>query len=822
MTGSSRGPSNAQIMVVGEAYGSHEEREGQPFMGPSGSMIEELLQSSGINPLHVRFTNLVNARPPANRIRAWVTDEGVPFGPLVDGLMSLKEEIEAVQPNLILALGNYPLHFLTGKGSWKKVTAPGQRPFHDYTGIGDYRGSILDGTTIAGGRKCIPTYHPAAILQQYPLKPIVRVDLARAASQRLYPEIRRPPKHIVLDPQGSERDDWLCWLQSPPNTPAPCDAGYPAASFLSGDIEYLSSRLFCMGATRHADVAVVLRTSTDGAVREIRDFLLSGIPLCFQNAMFDCSILEYFYSIPCLAHLQHDTMIGMHVAYTEFPKDLGFIASIFTEQPAWKDMVDWKKIKKGEQSIDDVLAYNAIDTWVTHDSMEKMLADELQEPALAQEYAYEMSLVKPLWEVSKRGVLVNIPAMQTLATTLDEEIQTLTGGLIQLNNGQPLNPGSGVQKAQLLYDTLGVPRKGPKTPTGKWKMDDSTLAILLPLCTNPLQTAAVKILRKVSERLALKSKFCDIDLDDDGRMRCHYDPAKTDTSRLSSRKFYPTGRGANLQNIPKDSRCRAVFIADPGMFFGYADLKSAESLVVAHISGDVEMLRLHSPEYLAGASDGHKYVASFLLGKPIDLITKDERYLGKRVRHAGNYTMGWKKLLTLINTDAETTGVSITAAQAKVFVDKYRQLHPALKSWWDSVQADLWSTHTIYTCHGRKRVFYDRPDAILSEAVAYNPQGTVARTLNMGLLKAMADSRLADLGFEVLLQVHDAIGFQAPIANRDAVCTRLIEMMQVEIPIKRRGVEPYSIVIPVEMQVGANWGEANESNPNGLKTWCAA
>ena len=818
MTGSKvgpRGPLNARIVVVGEAPGAYEEREGRPFIGPSGHLLEELLASVGINPAEVFYTNLARYRPPGNAIRAFVDNDGIPNEILLEGLTELKEELTLVRPNLIIPLGNYPLRFLTDKGRWRKTEGA-----FDYTGIGDFRGSILEGNALCGGAKTLPTYHPAAILRQYPLKHIVRTDLTRALEQSRFPEIRRPAKHIVLDPRGTERAAWLAWLESPPGTPSPCGA-YPSASFLTSDIEYIGSHLLCLGATRHADVAVVLRTASDRDIAEIRSLLLSGIPLCFQNSMFDCSILEWFFDIPCLQFLRHDTMVAMHVSYTEFPKDLGFIGSLFTEQPFWKDAVDWKKVGEGTQPIEDVLTYNAIDTWVTHDAMEKMLTDELTEACVRNEYEYEMSLIKPLWAISKRGVRIDTEAMTRLRETLQEEVGALLYGLATLNDGYEVNPRSGDQCAAFLYEKLGVRARGLKTKGGKWMMDDTTLAELALTLTDKRQLTGLRMIRKCRERLSLISKFCNIKLDDDGRIRCHYDPAKTDTSRLSSRKFYPTRRGANLQNTPRDDRVRAVFIPDPGMFFGYADLKSAESLVVAHITGDREMLRLHSDEYMSGRLDGHKYVASFLLNKQMEKLTNDERYLGKRVRHAGNYTLSWKKLQSMINTDTEDTGVSVTAAQAKVLITKYRQLHPGLKNWWDDVLKQLWSTHTIFTQLGRKRVFYDRPDAILPDAIAYNPQGTVAKALNIGLLRAAADKELQGLGFQILLQVHDAIGFQGPVENRDQINHRLVELMRVTIPIARRGVEPYTIEIPVEVKVGGNWGEASETNPNGLKVWSA-
>jgi DNA polymerase-1 len=459
-----------------------------------------------------------------------------------------------------------------------------------------------------------------------------------------------------------------------------------------------------------------------------------------------------------------------------------------------------------------------------------------------------MALIQPLWSISKRGVAVDHEGMLKLRTQLESELVSINAALTALNGGQPLNVKSGPQMATFIYDTLGCPKIGSKTPGGAWKMDDTTLATIQLKAKDGAQRQAIKMVRAARERRDLLSKFCDIDLDSDGRMRCHYDPAKTDTSRLSSRKFYPTGNGANLQNVPRDTRVRAVFVPDRGYVFGYADLKSAESLVVAHITGDPEMLRLHSPEYMDGKRDGHKYVASFLLGKPIDQITKDDRYLGKRVRHAGNYGMSWHKLMQLINADAQTTGVSVDAAQAKSLINRYRQLHPYLQGWWNDVLQQLWQTHTVYTRHGRKRVFYDRPDAILPEAIAYDPQGTVAQTLNMGLLRldkaynspenwmfnwdnqhlgeeetfrmATRSEMLQTTGFQMLLQVHDAVGFQVPEANADKAMSLLPELMRVPLPIKRKGIDPYQIDIPVEIQSGWNWGEFDEKkNINGLKTW---
>jgi uracil-DNA glycosylase family 4 len=846
-----RGPDNARVIVVGEAPGANEERVGKPFIGPAGMLLEEMLSASGIDPTTVFYTNVCPFRPPNNDLRTYFSDAGEPNTLVQQGLAELIGQISRINPNVIIPLGNYPLAMLTGVARWSKKNG--------YTGIGDYRGSILQGNAIAGGRKCIPTYHPANVLREYSNKPIVKMDFRRAFEQLRFPEIRRPVKRVILDPRGSDRTDWLTWLHSIPGTQSPrVNFGTddspewrtcPSASFGSGDIEYVANKLLCLGATRHRDVAVVLATLNESDIRDVRDLLECGVPWCFQNGMFDCSILEWYYGIRVTQHLRHDTMLMMHVAYTEYPKDLGFIGSVFTEQPNWKDMVDWKKVGSGEQTLEDVYRYNGIDTWVTHEAAEKMLEEEIAPALQSLTYDFEVALIHPLWEMSRGGVRIDVSTLGSLRTKLESEINAMNWGIEQVNGGTPVNVKSGQQLAKLLYDKLDVPR-GKKTATQAWSFDDGTLADLLLKAKTDQQRAVIRTIRGIKERRDLISKFCDIELDDDGRMRCHYDPAKTQTGRLSSRKFYPTNRGGNLQNIPRDTRVRMVFVPDEGYVFGYADLKSAESLVVANITGDPEMLRLHSDAFMTGEADGHRYVASYLFDKPMDRINKEERYIGKKVRHGCNYSMGWFRLMQVINAEAQDTGVSINAATAKILINKYRQLHPYLEAWWRDVQSQLYKTRTILTTkkwiecellpyhawtpeemaaggawHQRPHTFFGRPDAILPEAIAQNPQGTIADTLNIGLLRASRDASLSKLGYRGLLQVHDAIGFQGPRSSMAAICARLQELMTVTLRVEKKG-EPLDFTVPVDVKVGMNWGEYDpkkpDLNPNGLvdlKEW---
>lgn len=842
------GPTDARIMVVGEAPGKDEEREGEPFVGVSGRLLKESMLTAGINTDEVFFTNLCKVRPPNNELRSFFDAAGLPNQVVLEGLKALHEEIKLVQPNIIIPVGNYPLKFLTGKGKWQKPKSgdPG-----GYTGIGNYRGYLLEGTAFTTGIKCLPSWHPAAAVRKYPLKHILRADLSKALRHAGSAQMERPRKAILVDPTGPDREAWASWLVSPPGTLSPpaTASRWDSAScryvggesnnetfrvesgpFLSSDIEYIGSKLLCVGFTRHSDVSVVFTTPNKAAIGFVRDILLCGIPLCFQNGMFDCSILEWHYEIECTKFLKHDTMIGMHASYLELPKDLGFIGSLFTDAPPWHQHIDdafWKAMREGHGDPDAIPPYNACDVWVTHEGMESLLKDELNDPLYRKSYDLEMALIPVLWDISKRGVKMDIAGIEALKGKLNHEILALTYGVEKKFGVSDFNAKSGKDVANLLFNQLKLPA-GPKTrpssrfPEGQWKLDDSTIVSFLLHCRNDEQKLGLTMLREIRQRRDKISKFCNVSIDSDGRLRCHYNIGPV-TGRLSSKEFYPTGTGTNLQNQYRDTDVRSKFVADSGYLFGYADLKSAESYVVAHITGDKEMLRLHSPEFMKGEIDGHRYVASFLLDKPMDRLTKDERYLGKKCRHAGNYGLSWAKLQKLINDEAPETGVVVDAAQAKRLIWKYRQLHPGLQAWWNDVQASLWSTHSLVSLHGRKRVFYDRPDAILPEAIAYVPQSTIADTLNMGLLKVAASARLWELGFEVLLQVHDAIGFQVPERNADEALSLLPALLDIPITIGRRGVEPYDIHIPVEIQTGYNWGEYDPKkpleNPNGLRSW---
>jgi uracil-DNA glycosylase family 4 len=810
------GLSGAKIMIVGEAPGADEDREGKPFVGAAGKLLRSSLAQVGIDVDMVYLTNICRYRPPNNKMRAWFNELGHPNQTVFAGLVELIAEIEAVQPNVVVACGNYPLWALTGKAQWRRVKNRDGSSSMDYTGISAWRGSILE-SHVVPGLKVIPTFHPSFINREgFDSYGIFLADLERVKRESEFPGVRPIARELILDPQGKDRWEIKDMLLSP-------------KKIITYDIEYIGSKLLCVSFANNLDWAVSIKTSAPSDLEYVREILLSGLPLNAQNGIFDCSILEWWYKMPVIQALKYDTMLAAHAANPELPKGLDFLCSIHTDQPYYKDMVDWKLIEAGKQSPEILLEYNAIDSWVQHAVMLSQLDSDLNEPEVMQTFKFEMSMVKPLWDMSSRGVRIDRDKLDVFRGQLEEEIALRTTAL-HMVAGKPVNVKSTKQIADLLFNKLGL-RPGKKNKTGP-ATDDKTLAEVQIRATNDTQRGVIRLIREIRERRDLISKFVEIQFDEDDRMRGHYNPAGTDTGRLASRKFYPTGTGGNQQNIPRNKTVRRMFIPEPGKIFGYADLERAESLVVAHITQDPEMLRVHGP-----GMDAHKELAKVLYElDSVDEVTSDQRYMGKQTRHAGNYMEGPRVFMVNVNKLAAKTGVSIDFTTAKKFIGIYRELHPFLERWWSDTESQLWKTRTLYNLvgpngKGRKRIFHGHIRGLLPKAVAFVPQSTVGDTLNVGLLNlegvqseymVYLDSweqclewhhELLEYGYRSLMQVHDAVGFEVNEKDMDKALPIISRLMSIPLTVPKT-LENF--VIPVEIAVGPNWGDVEKWSPKSV------
>ena len=146
------GDISANFMVIGEAPGANEVEQGEPFVGRAGNKMDEMLHKIGVNRKDLYITNLVKIRPPDNRDPK--KDEIDAWAPL------LKQEIEQVEPEIIITLGNFASREMLDT---KK-------------GISSIHGRIFT----RNGQKIMPVYHPAATLYDRSKTPDFEEDLRKA------------------------------------------------------------------------------------------------------------------------------------------------------------------------------------------------------------------------------------------------------------------------------------------------------------------------------------------------------------------------------------------------------------------------------------------------------------------------------------------------------------------------------------------------------------------------------------------------------------------------------------------------------------------
>lgn len=368
------GQRNPKMLVIGEAWGENEANMRKPFVGESGKLLFELLGQAlpDLAPeLHasicshfrfglawtahrdewlaragISFTNVLAFRPDNNQLetccgsKAEVSRAAGLLPPLTKSkylraefmpeIERFGEELRVSQPNLVIAAGN--------TACWALLRA---------TNIGSIRGAIAE-SPVFPGLKVLPTYHPAGVLRQWAWRPIVVADLMKAAREAEFPDIRRPKRRVLINPTIEELRAWVdSFLQT-------------GASMVSCDTETGAGQIKCVGFAGARDSAIVvpfvdltLETGSYWATPEeereawvqVGRVLSSKVIKLFQNGVYD---LQYLLPTSLkLVNCLEDTMLLHHSLFPEMQKGLGFLGSIYTNEPAWKLMT--RRVKQSRR-----------------------------------------------------------------------------------------------------------------------------------------------------------------------------------------------------------------------------------------------------------------------------------------------------------------------------------------------------------------------------------------------------------------------------------------------------------------------------------------
>ncbi|MEY4761883.1 MAG: hypothetical protein RLZZ200_1739 [Pseudomonadota bacterium] len=447
-----------------------------------------------------------------------------------------------------------------------------------------------------------------------------------------------------------------------------------------------------------------------------------------------------------------------------------------------------KQIGFEQVPIETAAEYSAEDADVTlrlHATLWPRIAAEPTLKALYEEI--EQPLVPVLFAMEERGVLVDGALLRAQSGEIAKQILELASKAHAAAGGE-FNLDSPKQLQQILFERLQIPVLR-KTPTGQPSTAEDVLEELSEEHELPRLILEYRGLAK------LKSTYTDklpeqID-PNTGRIHTSYHQAVAATGRLSS-------TDPNLQNIPirtaNGRRIRQAFVAPPGHVLMAADYSQIELRIMAHLSGDEDLLRA-----FAEGRDIHQATAAEVFGLAIDQVTADQRRSAKAINFGLIYGMSAFGL-------ARQLGIGRNDAQR--YVDLYFQRYPGVKRFMDDTRAQAKERGYVETVRGRRLYLPDirsrnRQQQQYAERSAINApmQGTAADIIKLAMIrveKALGDSGLPA---KLILQVHDELVLEVR-ADAIAATEALVREQMV-------GAGTLKVPMAVEIGHGPSWDAAH-------------
>lgn len=794
---------NSMRMVVAEAPGKEENAALEPLVGMAGKWAQNLYKKAGINWADLTLFNVLPVQPPDNVFplssdaRSYITEEAA--REVIEHSIEyhLKPLMESRPWTRFDALGNWALEALTGK-----------------KGIYTWRGSplALKGETAI---KVMPTLHPAAIAREQVMSVVAVNDLKKS--------LVVPPEYYNLQPT---LDDVLAFN----------------ATEFAFDLEFNmgTSQITMCGLCARPFHAIVVPFS--GPYIQVLKHIFANAKRVIGHNVIQCDlpmldVAGVRISDNCAVT---DTMLVQHLLCPDLPHDLEFVASQFSNKPAWKDE------ERGTSHYWPLRCARDSDaTLQSHRVLWPMLKLE------KLDHLYEHCQV-PLARICKlmhdTGIKRDPERLKTVRAKFIEEIKTaerllpaeLQTRMVPIRKrvkapagtvgkgGKPVKYvfepaekqvvpwNSDDVLKQYLYGTLNLPVQlhvKKKKPT----VDKTAIEKLIRYCKRedkPEEAAVLKALQSLSKASTLVSSFLKAPKGHAAvavsREHADFNVHGTAPGRLSSAR-------PNMQNQPETARY--IYVPSHADWcWVQADYSGAENLLTAYFANDTErLMRLRTP----GFSE-HKHNASIFFGVPYDEVVKssdpDSYYKrAKIITHGLDKGEGPKRI-------AETNDFDF--GEVRNLVALWKQHNFKTVEWQQRVGKEAEQQGWLSNPFGRKRWFWT--SSLYTEALAQPAQSTVADVIYRAMIGLMYERidwpldrvlqvvRVAEplpWPAQLVLQVHDSLLVETPRALVDQVVETMRRVMQQPWP------ELGGMSIPVEFECsepGASWGECHKWSPLSL------
>lgn len=413
------------------------------------------------------------------------------------------------------------------------------------------------------------------------------------------------------------------------------------------------------------------------------------------------------------------------------------------------------------------------------------LQDKLEEAGMWKLFKeIEMPLVFTLFDMEQNGVRVEADELKDYGNRLAVQISRLEQEIWQ-EAGEEFNINSPKQLGVILFEKMGL-KGGKKTKTGY-----STAADVLEKLA-PDYPVVAKIL-EYRQLAKLKSTYADglaAFISEDGRIHGKFNQTITATGRISSTE-------PNLQNIPVRMELgrliRKVFVPEEGFVFVDADYSQIELRVLAHCSGDKQLIEAYREE-----KDIHRITASQVFHTPFEQVTDLQRRNAKAVNFGIVYG---------ISSFGLSQDLSITRKEAAQYIEQYFHTYPGIKIFLDDAVKQAKDKGYAVTLFGRRRPVPELSSSnfmqrSFGERVAMNSpiQGTAADIMKIAMIGVNDRLKSGNMKSRLVLQVHDELLVEAWESEAEEVKKILKEEME----------QAASLAVPLEidMHTGKSWYEA--------------
>ena len=510
-----------------------------------------------------------------------------------------------------------------------------------------------------------------------------------------------------------------------------------------------------------------------------------------QNIKYDMEVLMN-YGVR-LAAPMFDTMLAHYVLQPEQKHNMDILAeTLLNYQTIHIDELIGPKGKSQKNMRDispaDICDYAAEDADITL-RLYNVLKPRLKEADVEDLfYNIEMPLVPVLAEMEMNGVLLDTNALAETSKVFTDRMTQIEKNIYELA-GHQFNIASPKQVGEVLFGEMKIVDKPKKTKTGQYVTSEEVLQQLrskAPIVDHILEHRGLKKL--LGTYVDALPKLINPHT---GHIHTSFNQAVTATGRLSS-------SDPNLQNIPvrgEDGKeIRKCFIPEPGCLFFSADYSQIELRVMAHLSGDKNMIEAFREGY-----DIHAATAARIYKEDINEVTRDQRTKAKRANFGIIYG---------ITVFGLAERLEISRDEAKQLIDGYFETFPQVHDYMEKAKQ-------LAREHGYAETFFHRrrylPDITSHNATVRNfaernainapIQGSAADIIKIAMIRIYDRFRREGIKSKMILQVHDELNFSVLPEEKEQVEKIVLEEMQ----------NAYTLQVPLvaDSGWGNNWLEAH-------------